>query len=117
VNTFKKIAAQGEITVTRIEKIPEGLVPVKAENGIFIIGHSETGHHHVLTMDRAKVFRNPNPPAGMNVLYAILDEPKELTHQRDFDTHKPVALQPGSYEFISGREFDHYAELSRTQAD
>lgn len=117
MQTFEKIAAQGEITVTRIEKMPEGLVPVKADNGVFIIGHSETGHHHVMTMERTQVFRDPKAPAGMNVLYAILDEPKELTHQRDFDTHQPITLQPGAYQFSSGREFDHYAELSRSQAD
>lgn len=117
MNTFKKIAAQGEITVTRIDQMPEGLVPMKAEHGLFIIGHSETGHHHVLTMERTQVFRDPSAPAGMNVLYAILDEPKELTHQRDFDTHQPIALQPGIYEFTSGREFDHYAALARSQAD
>jgi hypothetical protein len=90
---------------------------VKAENGVFIVGHSETGHHHVMTMERAEFFRDPKAPAGMSVLYAILDEPKELIHQRDFDTHEPVLHQPGMYQFASGREFDHYAELARAQAD
>lgn len=117
MKTFEKIAAQGEIMVTRIDKMPDGLVPVEAENGVFIIGHSETGHHHVMTMERTRVFRDPNAPAGMNVLYAILDAPNALIHNRDFDTHQPIALQPGMYEISSGREFDHYAALARTQAD
>lgn len=117
MKTFDKTAAQGEITITRMNALPAGLIPVKAEKGLFIVGHSETGHHHVMTMERTQFFRDPNPPAGMNVLYAILDEPKELTHQRDFDTHEPILHQPGIYEFKSGREFDHYEALARKQAD
>jgi hypothetical protein len=70
-----------------------------------------------MEMERVTFFRDPNPPGGMNVLYAILDEPKELIHQRDFDTHESIQHQPGMYQFTSGREFDHYAELSRAQAD
>lgn len=117
MKTFEKTAAQGEITITRVDKLPEGLVPMKADNGLFVVGHSETGHHHVMTMERATFFRDPKAPAGMSVLYAILDEPKELTHQRDFDTHEPIIHQPGMYRFASGREFDHYEALARKQAD
>jgi hypothetical protein len=117
MRTFQKTAAQGEITITRIASLPDGLIPVDAVNGKFIIGHSETGHHHVMTMERVKLFRDPNPPDGMNILYGILDEPKELTHERDFDTHEAISHQPGMYRFVSGREFDHYAELARKQAD
>lgn len=117
MKVFNEVAAQGEISIKRIEKLPDGLVPMKPENGVYVIGHSETGHHHVITMERAKVFEAPNAPAGMRVLYAILDEPKELTHQRDFDTHEPIQFQPGTYEFRLGREFDPYAEMARKQAD
>lgn len=117
MKVFSEVAAQGEIGIRRIAKLPDGLVPVKAESGVYVIGHSETGHHHVMTMERAKVFESPTAPEGMRVLYAILDEPKELTHQRDFDTHETISFQPGIYEFRSGREFDHYEALARKQAD
>lgn len=117
MKAFTKTAAQGEITITRIDKLPAGLIPVEPENGKFIIGHSETGHHHVMTMDRVKVYRDSNPPAGMTVLYGILDESKELVHERNFDTHEPIGHQPGMYKFVTGREFDPYAEMARKQAD
>ena len=52
MKTFKKIAAQGEITIIRISRVKkDGVhagVPLQAENGRFVIGHSETGHHHVI---------------------------------------------------------------------
>lgn len=116
MKTFKKVAAQGEISIRRITKLPASVEAVSLESGKHIIGHSETGHHHVL--DRpAKVFRATNAPAGMRILYAIVDEPNSLVHERDFDTHESVALLPGIYEFRCGRELDPYAEAARRQAD
>lgn len=117
MKNFTKTAAQGEISIRRIDKLPDGLVPMKPENGVFVVGHSETGHHHVMTMERAQFFEAKNAPAGMKILYAILDEPKELIHQRGFDTHEPIKHDPGMYEFRLGREFDPYAELARQVAD
>jgi hypothetical protein len=117
MKTFKNRADQGEIRVTKIDRLPNGLAPISPENGVFIVGHSETGHHHVMTMDRAEFYADPNPPAGMTVLYAILAEPKELIHQRDFDTHEPILHAPGIYKFTTSREHDHYAELARKAAD
>lgn len=114
---FFKTAAQGEITITKIVKLPAGLKPVSAVDGRFIIGHSETGHHHVISMERAQVFDQKKVPAGMRVLYAVLDAPNALEHLRNFDTHKPIGLEPGIHKFSSGREFDHYAALAREQAD
>ncbi len=118
MKVFSKTAAQGEIGIRKIDKLPDGLAPYMAENGKYVIGHSETGHGHDLaTMERTKVFQDTNAPAGMTILYAILDAPNELVHNRAFDTHETISFQPGIYEFRSGREFDPYAEMARKQAD
>ena len=114
---FNVTAAQGELCIKRIDAVPGNAKPMAAANGRYIVGHSETGHHHVLLADRARVFEAPNAPAGMRVLYAILDAPNELQHLRPHDTHETIGLQPGMYEIRSGREFDPYAELARSQAD
>jgi hypothetical protein len=114
---FETAAAQGEISIRKIAKLPKGVKPMTAEAGAYIIGHSETGHHHVMTMERAQVFEATDAPTGMRVLYAILEAPNTLEHQRPHDTHETIQFQPGIYEFRSGREFDHYAELARKQAD
>jgi hypothetical protein len=117
MKTFKHTAAQGEISIRKIDALPADVVPLKPENGHYVIGHSETGHHHVMTLDRKQVFEAKNPPAGMRVLYAILDVPADLIHQRGHDTHETIHHDAGIYEFRLGREFDPYAELARQVAD
>lgn len=121
---FNRIAAQGEITIIRIGdvpknwKMPTGYTPLPLEGGRYIVGHSETGHHHVLSKnDGVDIAVMDRPPEGMRILHAILLNPVSLDHQRDHDTHEPILLEPGEYEFRIAREFDPYAELARKSAD
>lgn len=119
---FNKVAAQGEITIVRIGDVPQAKKvdgkPLALENGKFIIGHSETGHHHVLERTAgATVTVFEHAPAGMKVLHAILTEANSLVHERGHDTHETINLGPGEYEFRISREFDHYAELARQSQD
>lgn len=123
MKSFKRIAAQGEITIIRIGDVPpksrkrDGK-PLALEGGKLIIGHSETGHHHVLERTRgAAVTVMDKAPEGMRILHAILEEPNKLIHERGHDTHETIDLPPGEYEFRIAREFDHYAELARQSAD
>jgi hypothetical protein len=116
VKTFKNTAAQGEIGIRRIAKLPSDVTPMKTATGRHIIGHSETGHHHVLERP-AKVFEAKAATAGMRILYAIIEDANVLTHDRPFDTHEPIALDPGIYEFRIGREYDPYEAIARRQAD
>ena len=124
MKTFKFCAAQGEITILRIGDVPAGrkkragYTPLAMENGKYIIGHSETGHHHILSGTAgADVMSLDRPPEGMRILYAILNEPMSLDHQREHDTHESIALPPGEYEFRIAREYDPYAELARQSMD
>jgi hypothetical protein len=117
MKTFIKTAAQGEISITKIKAFPAGIKAIKCNEAQFIVGHSETGHHHVMTMDRAQFFEAPDQPDGMRVLFALLEAPNALEHLRNFDTHETISFEPGIYEFRTGREFDPYAEIARKQAD
>src|ERR1700743_760544 len=119
---FETIAAQGEITIVRIGDVPEGKKlggqPLALEHGKLIIGHSETGHHHVLERTKgATVTVSDQAPAGMKVLHAILTEANSLVHERGHDTHETINLLPGEYEFRIAREYDHYGELARQSQD
>ena len=119
---FKLIAAQGEITIRRIGDVPDkigmtGYTAMKSEDGKFVIGHSETGHHHVIGAQGASVDVLDRPPEGMRILRAILQNPTVLEHQRPHDTHEPIMLDPGEYEIRITREYDPYAELARLSAD
>jgi len=58
---FQHIGAQGEITVRRIGdlpkdcKLPKGYTAMMPKGARFVIGHSETGHHHVIDAAGATV--------------------------------------------------------------
>lgn len=110
--------AQGEITFRQIAALPAGLVPFadRDDHGRPIIAHSESGHHHVLDCAGVDVLEAPNPPAGMRILYALLDAPAALI-QDVGAPHAPHALEPGAYEFRIAREYDPFLEQARQVAD
>ena len=111
------VGAQGEITLFRVSEMPAGLKPMaeRDRQGRPIISHSESGHHHVL--DRTvTVMEKADPPAGMRVLYALLEEPAALI-QDAADPHGQHSLEPGIYEFRIAREFDPFSEQVRQVAD
>ena len=116
--TKQIIGAQGEITIIKIDQLPAGFEAMtKAERvkAGWIISHSESGHHHVLTDGDVRE-RTEGVPAGMKVLYAVLDNPSALI--QDAQTpHGEYALPPGVYEFRCAREFDPFAAQARRVAD
>ena len=114
----ENFGAQGEVMIFRFAgKMPAGLVPLADLDrlGRPIIGHSESGHHHVL--ERAvSVMEKPDAPAGMRILYALLDEPTMLI-QDAIDAHGSHSLPAGLYEFRIAREYDPFMEQARLVAD
>lgn len=118
-----KAAAQGEVYIRRIaDKAPAkfmaGGKSLALEKGRYVIGHSESGHCHVMAPGGVDVMEMPAPTAGIRLLRMIVANPdKELVHERGTDTHESIGLPPGAYEIRIGREYDPYAQLARQQAD
>ena len=50
MKTFENIAAQGDFLIIRIDSLPssEEIETFDAENGKYIVAHSETGHNHTM---------------------------------------------------------------------
>src|SRR5512139_1109831 len=94
MKTFKKMAAQGDILIMRIDKLPDGVVPVAPEGGRIIVTHSETGHHHVMLAERTKAYKLPD--SIMDIFLAV-EQGDVLEHLREHDTHEPIGLNPGIY--------------------
>lgn len=112
------IGAQGEITILKIDAAPADFNDMtRAERTAlgWIISHSESGHHHVLTsgdvMERTK-----DVPQGMKILYAILKNPGQLIQDAQVP-HGHYDLEAGVYEFRISREFDPFSEQARRVAD
>lgn len=111
------IGAQGEITIFKVDRAPEGLVamPEKDSLGRPIISHSESGNHHILEGD-VDVLEKPDAPQGMRILYALLDKPTALIQDAP-DAHGSHMLGAGWHEFRIAREYDPFAEQARIVAD
>lgn len=116
--TKQIIGAQGEITIIKLDAAPVGFQDMtKAERTKtgWIISHSESGHHHVLTggevMERTK-----DVPQGMKILYAILANPEKLVQDAQVP-HGHFDLAPGFYEMRIAREFDPFVEQARVVRD
>jgi len=102
--SFKHTAAQGELYLQKICKLPVGLIPLKPVKGKLIVGHSETGHHHVVDAEEANVYQDPNNPLN---LFIEAIQPTALVHLRPTDTHGPIAINEGDIVQVNvGREYN-----------
>lgn len=106
--TFNQIAAQGDVLFRAVARIPAGVQEVPAEKGRVVITHSETGHDHVMVLDRAEgeapavqMFAGDNPLLA----WIKVNRPTVLEHLRSHDTHKPILFAPGNYEVRRQREY------------
>jgi len=111
------IGQQGEVVIIRIDAIPSDVASKAAERTAkgYIISHSEQGHHHLLTGGDV-MERTNNVPAGMQIFYALLDEPEQFIQDAPVP-HKGFDLPAGIYEFRISREFDPFVEQVRRVAD
>jgi hypothetical protein len=60
--------------------------------------------------------RQSNVPEGMQIFYAILDNPQSFVQDAD-SPHGSFKLEPGIYEFRVSREFDPFAKIARRVVD
>lgn len=109
------IGAQGEITIIKIDALPEMQSNLAERvSGGSIVSHSESGNHHLL--EHADVLERTDVPAGMRILYAVLDSPDKL-YQDTSNPHEHYDLEPGVYEFRCAREYNPFSEQARRVAD
>lgn len=110
------IGQQGECRIVRLDTLPQAQTkPVERSAKGYIISHSESGHHHILT-DGEVMERTDSVPGGMKVFYAILKEPAQFIQDTPHP-HGDFKLDPGIYRFDVSREFDPFAEQVRRVAD
>lgn len=102
---FNKVVAQGEARFERLAddfKIPANATLVDPINGMVQVSSSETGHHHSMDATKTKLYKLPN---SITECLLVVEKPDVLKHLRDFDTHRPVAFEPGTYKVTIGREY------------
>lgn len=91
IHEVRTIAAQGDVLLRRVDRLPEGAKLVKRRKGApIVVAHSETNHHHVIEADGVIQYESPNPL----VCYLQLDgiDHADLIHRRPWDTHDTLRL-------------------------
>lgn len=122
--------AQGEVLIWMKKYAPKALLAtmsglknlqsMKLENGQMILGHSETGHHHVLEPVRAgitidKAAQALIDAANNTFIELTLHEDCKLVHLRGSDTHGSFVFPAG--EYIRGIREEQSPEGWRQVAD
>lgn len=79
-----------------------------SEHNIFIVGHSESGHHHVLeSKTKFNVIEDKN-----NLFLELFGDAK-LVHKKTIDKHRTLVVKPGIYQVRRKQEYDPWNELMR----
>lgn len=106
MKTFQNQAAQGDLFLRRIAKLPDGARPVEAERGAFIVAHSETGHNHIIKeRPSVKLYTTGDPMVSYLEVIAATEETETLLeHLRGHDTHETISIPPGIFELRRQRE-------------
>lgn len=96
----------GENILVPVKEIPEGK---KTSHKSYVVGHSETGHHHVL-----------ESKTGFDVVETMAKEvfldvkqPSHLKHKKTFDIHETVTVEPGLYKIFHAQEYDPFEKTMR----
>ena len=88
-------AAQGDVLVFRVEKLPEGATEVPRVNGQLIVTESETHHHHAISNDGVMLFAHPTNPLIGYVKVTAKAPYADIVHHRSWDTHETLRLLRG----------------------
>lgn len=104
MKTFEKQAAQGDILISRVERIPDGLTERRPDRGEHVVAHSETGHHHAIATAGPSIVQLFGSQDPMTSFIRVSAAPAILQHKRPHDTHEALSIPPGDYEIRRQRE-------------
>lgn len=106
----RRAVRHGEITLKPINKLPNGL-EVVSTNKQAIVGHSESGHHHVVISDGSVELLRPIG-ADSQDLYLRVSGAARIEHLKTFDRHETKQVEPGLYYVNTKEQYDYF--LKRT---
>lgn len=104
-----KAIRHGEVMLLPVAKLPNG--KTKGHTN-YIVGHSETGHHHVLESTTEFDVMLDNA-----MLYIQLYEPAQLVHKKTVDQHKTLTVPAGTYKILHDTEYDPWSKVIRAVQD
>jgi hypothetical protein len=104
---FSSTCAQGDVFFRKVGDVPDRARLVPTAGGRVVVTHSETGHDHVMVLDRedepsVEMFEDVGNPL---VAWLRVNRPTALEHLRPHDTHESIMFEPGVYEVRRQREY------------
>lgn len=109
MKTFDNVCAQGDVMIIRRSALPSGITPIDAVSGAIVVTHSETGHNHVMVLDKPSKAARPSVEMyGTDnplIAWIKVNRPTALEHLRPHDTHEPIMFGKGVYEIRRQREY------------
>jgi hypothetical protein len=97
-HTMNTPIQHGENVLVAIEKLPEGKAH---EFKTIIVGHSETGHHHVLTSEQPMKVIEIDNRMYIETMFDAL-----LTHKKADQKHDTLVVKPGIWEVKHKTEYN-----------
>lgn len=110
--------SHGEVNFLRIDagSVPaDGWEPFNSGEAGFVIGHSESGHNHVLEREGVTI-RQRRDSLGFTILHAIVTRPTVLRQQAGAP-HAEQIVQPGEYLITNNIETSPFTKQARRVAD
>lgn len=89
----------GEVVLLPVSAVPAGTREAVTE---CVVGHSESGHHHVLESDHLFT----QIMAANGEIYVDLDRPTPLRHHKTHHQHRELTVPPGPWRVLKKTEFD-----------
>lgn len=99
----------GENWLQPVDSLPEGKT---TKTKLYVAGHSETGHHHVLESKQDMEVLEENGER-----YVLINEVAQLFHKKSFDVHETVTVEPGVYRITHKNEYDPFTKVIRRVFD
>lgn len=98
-----KALIHGENGFKPVPRMPKGK---RSSHKLFIAGHSETGHHHVLESDTEFDVVDFG-----GAIFIELFTRANVVHKKSFDIHETKVLEPGVYEVTKKTEYNPFTKL------
>ncbi len=102
----------GELYFEPVADLPKGAVKTFTGDS-YIVGHSETGHHHTAVAESVEIFS----VGGLNESFLRIAGAGRVEHKKPFQAHETKPLVDGIYRIHKKTEFDYLANVKREVRD
>jgi hypothetical protein len=96
----------GELAFIKVDKLPRLSKKESGKYKMYIAGHSETGHHHIVESDTEF-----EVVLSGEERYMIIKDLAKLWHKKSIDIHETRILSPGIYKINEKTEYNPFTKL------